>query len=68
MDLRVADAPDEERYVASAGDEVVGFAADDARSRGLAVLPFCPFVNGYIERHREYADLVPEPYRERFGL
>ncbi|MEA2178874.1 MAG: uncharacterized protein QOF29_3018 [bacterium] len=101
MDLRVADAPDEERYVASAGDEVVGFAEyrmrpeliafvhtevdgctkgqgvgskligfalDDARSRGLAVLPFCPFVNGYIERHREYADLVPEPYRERFGL
>jgi hypothetical protein len=50
------------------GGRLVSFALDDARSRGLAVLPFCPFVNGYIERHREYADLVPEQFRAQFGL
>lgn len=47
---------------------LISFALDDARSRGLAVLPFCPFVKGYIERHPEYLDLVPETKRSNFGL
>jgi len=50
------------------GGRLVSFALDDARARGLAVLPFCPFVRSYIQRHREYADLVPEDQRPRFGL
>ena len=33
-------------------------ALDDARSRGLAVVPSCPYVASYIEKHPEYADLV----------
>jgi predicted GNAT family acetyltransferase len=32
------------------------------------VLPFCPFVNDFIARHREYVDLVPENHRQEFGL
>ena len=41
-------------------------ALDDVRARGLGVMPLCPFINGYIQRHPEYADLVtgqedPEP-------
>jgi uncharacterized protein len=47
---------------------LISFALDDARSRGLAVLPFCPFVKGFIERHREYVDLVPAAKREQFGV
>jgi predicted GNAT family acetyltransferase len=47
---------------------LVGAALDDARAEGRAVLPFCPFVNGYIERHREYVDLVPDAFCRRFGL
>ena len=43
-------------------------ALDTARSEGAAVLPFCPFVRSYIERHREYADLVPVERRAEFGL
>jgi uncharacterized protein len=43
-------------------------ALDDAGRRELQVLPFCPFVNGYIQRHGEYKDLVPEAFRARFGL
>jgi uncharacterized protein len=50
------------------GSRLVRGALDDARARGMSVLPFCPFVNGWIERHPEYADLVPERERERFGL
>jgi len=49
-------------------DRLIGFALDDARSRGLAVLPFCPFVRAFIERNKEYAELVPPDYRVRFGL
>ena len=41
---------------------------DEAREAGTAVLPFCPFVNGYISRHREYVELVPEEFRTEFGL
>ena len=33
-------------------------ALDDARSRGLTVVPSCPYVASYIEKHPEYADLV----------
>jgi uncharacterized protein len=50
------------------GGELISFALDDARERGLAVLPFCPFVNAYIQRHPEYVELVPEDYREQFDL
>jgi uncharacterized protein len=99
--IKVADAPERERYELSLGGEVVGFTAyrarpgliafvhtevderlqgrgladrlirfalEDARARGLAVLPFCPFVKAFIERHREFGQLVPEAYREQFGL
>jgi predicted GNAT family acetyltransferase len=50
------------------GSRLISFALDDARSRDLEVLPFCPFVKSYIQRHREYAGLVPEDQRSRFGL
>lgn len=35
-------------------------ALDHARSAGKKVIPSCPFVRAYIERHGEYADLVAE--------
>jgi uncharacterized protein len=50
------------------GDRLIRFALEDARARGLAVLPFCPFVQAFIERHREFEALVPDTYREQFGL
>jgi predicted GNAT family acetyltransferase len=53
---------------AGVGSALASFALDDARARGLSVLPFCPFVAGYIQRHREYVDLVPEQYRATFDL
>jgi predicted GNAT family acetyltransferase len=48
--------------------QLVRTALADARADGLAVLPFCPFVRGYIERHTEYLDLVPEDMRAKFDL
>lgn len=101
MAVEVSDNADEERYEATTGGTVAGYAAyrlrpgliafvhtevdeafegqgvgsalvsealDDARRRALQVLPFCPFVNSYIDKHREYVDLVPEAQRQPFGL
>jgi predicted GNAT family acetyltransferase len=50
------------------GGALARFALDDARASGTAVLPFCPFVDAYIQRHPEYADLVPAGLRDKFGL
>jgi uncharacterized protein len=49
------------------GDRLIRFALEDARTRGLAVLPLCPFVKAFIERHREFEALVPDAYREKLG-
>ena len=40
------------------GSTLVRAALDDVRARGGSVVPRCPFVRGWIERHQEYADLV----------
>lgn len=50
------------------GSALVEGALDAARERGLAVLPYCPFVRDYVEKHPEYADLVPDDRRAEFGL
>ena len=47
------------------GSALVATALDDARSEGLEVVPLCPFVAAFIERHPEYQDLVAADYRER---
>lgn len=50
------------------GSTLIREALDALRSRGVGVLPYCPFVRGYIQRHAEYVDLVPPERRERFDL
>jgi predicted GNAT family acetyltransferase len=50
------------------GGTLIRGALEEARAAGMAVLPFCAFVNGYMQRHPEYADLVPEAYRAEFEL
>jgi hypothetical protein len=41
---------------------------DEARRRGLGVLPFCPLVRQFIVDHPDYLDLVPAQDRARFRL
>jgi predicted GNAT family acetyltransferase len=43
-------------------------ALDSAREQGLGVLPYCPFIRGWIAKHPEYVDLVPHLQRARFEL
>ena len=39
------------------GGQLVRGALDHVRSQGLSVLPICPFVQGWMARHRDYMDL-----------
>jgi predicted GNAT family acetyltransferase len=39
-----------------------------AREHGLKVLPLCPFMAGYIQKHPEWHDIVHESYREKLGI
>lgn len=39
-------------------EQLVRFALDDARRRGLRVIPTCPYVRAYVERHPEWHDIV----------
>jgi len=49
--------------------ELVRTALGEARSSGLKVLPFCPFVRGYIAGHAaDYLDMVPQDMRSTFDL
>jgi len=51
------------------GTMLVKAALDSARAAGLAVLPYCPFVRNFIDRHRgDYLDLVPVERRAMFAL
>lgn len=40
------------------GSALARAALDDVRGTGRKVLPLCPFIKGWIERHHEYVDLV----------
>jgi predicted GNAT family acetyltransferase len=40
------------------GARLVAGALDDIRTRGLHVVPICPFVSSYISRHPDYGDLL----------
>ena len=41
--------------------QLIRHVLDDARVRGLRVVPRCPLVAAYIQRHPEYQDLVGQP-------
>lgn len=37
--------------------DLVRFALDDARGAGLRVVPLCPYVRSWLQRHPDYQDL-----------
>jgi uncharacterized protein len=47
--------------------QLVRGALDDARRRNLHVVPICPFVESFIERHPEDDDLVDHELFDRLN-
>ena len=38
--------------------QLAKFALDDVRAQGKTVVPTCPFIADYIDKHEEYRDLL----------
>ncbi len=53
---------------AGLGSQLAREALDDARARGLSVVPVCPFIAAYIAHHTdEYLDMVVPAMRARLA-
>ena len=50
------------------GSALAAFALDEARSRGLRVVPACRFIAAFMQRHPQYQDLLDEDTRRDFDL
>jgi uncharacterized protein len=59
---------DDEQEGQGLGSTLASESLDAVRAAGQAVIPACPFYAEYIDRHPEYADLVPAERRSEFGL
>ena len=47
------------------GSRLAEAVLEDARRKGLDVVPLCPFIAHYIDTHPEYEALVAPGYRDR---
>jgi predicted GNAT family acetyltransferase len=45
--------------------KLIQTALQTAREQHLSVVPLCPFVVAYLQRHQEYLDIVEPDYQER---
>lgn len=50
------------------GSTLIRAALNSARTRGLKVIPTCPFFASYMKRHADVQDLLDDSYRKMFGL
>jgi uncharacterized protein len=50
------------------GTILIRAGLESARTRGLKVIPTCPFFASYMKRHAEVQDLLDDSYRKLFGL
>ncbi len=50
------------------GSILIREALETVRARGGQVLPYCPFVKSYLQKHPDYLNMVPAGQRSRFGL
>jgi uncharacterized protein len=50
------------------GSALARFALDDVRAQGTRrVVPRCPFIKGWIDKHPDYADLTHAPSERDAG-
>jgi predicted GNAT family acetyltransferase len=46
------------------GSRLARTVLDDAVTRGLRIVPYCPFIAAYLERHPEYGEHVDMPHQQ----
>ena len=50
------------------GTALIEAGLASARTRGLEVIPICPFFAAYMKEHEEVHDLLDPAWRTKFGL
>jgi len=46
------------------GSTLARAVLDDARDKGRTVVPICPFIRGWLDKHAEYDDIVARTTRK----
>ena len=44
------------------GKALVEHMVKDVRERGLKIVPHCPFTRAMLERHKEWQDILKDPF------
>jgi uncharacterized protein len=50
------------------GSQLIRFALEDTKAKGMTAIPMCPFVKIFIQRHKEFIDVVHPAHRKVFGM
>lgn len=50
------------------GSKLIRYALEDTRSKGMTAIPMCPFVKTFIQRHKDFIDVVHPAHRKVFGM
>jgi predicted GNAT family acetyltransferase len=50
------------------GSQLARAVLDSLRNDNRAMIPSCPFIRSYLQRHQEYVGLVPADRRAEFDL
>lgn len=58
---------DREHSGQGVGTTLARFALDDVRSKGAQIVPICPFIASFVERHPDYQDLIDQTLWERIN-
>jgi len=48
--------------------QLARYVLEDAKTRGLVLLPVCPFFSAYLQKHPEHAEAVHPTYRSILGI
>jgi predicted GNAT family acetyltransferase len=44
------------------GKALVEHMVMDVRTRGLKIVPLCPFTKAMLQRHKEWQDILKDPF------
>jgi uncharacterized protein len=48
--------------------QLIRFALEDTKAKGMTAIPMCPFVKIFIQRHKDFIDVVHPSHRSVFGM
>ena len=49
------------------GSALARYALDDVKAKGGTIVPICPFIAGWVDRHPEYRAMVDRPLLDRIN-